>query len=512
MGQNKDSGADHKDSEELLVDSVYDEQEIEKQVKEMQPIFASYVTEAVKNNDQSIGEWLTGRLKKDLPEKTDEQINDIVDDILQTVKIQEEKSTSLHEAINSGRSRESWFANECRKATSGMTAQEAGKYLQTVDDAVSRANEEMTKTIMTSAGQVSQNPSLHGFIAEQYHVQTFNQNAAAKGSQYHAEVLGPTDHGYSKNSVDIVIKDKNGKIVRRYQSKYCENSKLTERAFDSGDYRGQRKLVPSEQAGDLSEKNATDHIEAPDGTSSTPLSSEKAKEIQNDAQTKGDWEKWDWNSLSSKDLAKGIGKNVAMAGAIGAAAGVGFDIVDKLASGQEIDPQKEVETAVKSGGDFMVKTGAAAALKVGSEKGILTLIPKGTPMSTLTNIAYVGVETAKTCAKVSNGEYTLREGIDEIQTTAVSTTAGIMISTAAAAKVGTALGTVFGPVGTVVGGVVGGAVGYIAGSSVGKAVTKGVHKVRDAITTFVKKAYCKIKEGAESIKSSIRSRINWLFT
>ena len=280
MEQNKNSEADQKNSDVLLVDSVYDEQELEKQAKEMQPIFVSYVTEAARNKDQSTEAWLTGRLKEDLPEKTDEEIHGIVDDILQTVKIQEEKSTSLHEAINSGRSRESWFANECRKATSGMTAQEAGKYLQTVDDAVSRANEEMTKTIMTSAGQVSQNPSLHGFIAEQYHVQTFNQNAAARGSQYHAEVLGPTDHGYSKNSVDIVIKDKNGKVVRRYQSKYCENSKLTERAFDSGDYRGQRKLVPSEQAGDLSGKNVTDHIEAPDGTSSTPLSSEKAKEIQ----------------------------------------------------------------------------------------------------------------------------------------------------------------------------------------------------------------------------------------
>ena len=203
-----------------------------------------------------------------------------------------------------------------------------------------------------------------------------------------------------KIPVDIVIKDKNGKIVRRYQSKYCENSKLTERAFDSGDYRGQRKLVPSEQAGDLSEKKkCTDHIEAPDGTSSTLCHRRRQKKFRVMQRPKAIGKSGTEIPSAQKIWQMGIGKNVAMAGAIGAAAGVGFDIVDKLASGQEIDPQKEVETAVKSGGDFMVKPRAAAALKVGSEKGILTLISTGTPMSTLTNIAYVGVGTAKTCAQ-----------------------------------------------------------------------------------------------------------------
>ncbi len=47
-----------------------------------------------------------------------------------------------------------------------------------------------------------------------------------------------------KNSVDLVIVDGEGKIVRKYQSKYFKDAKATEKAFKHGDYRGQRKLVP----------------------------------------------------------------------------------------------------------------------------------------------------------------------------------------------------------------------------------------------------------------------------
>ena len=107
--------------------------------------------------------------------------------------------------------------------------------------------ESLYKTITTQAGTISQNPRLDGFIAEQYHAQTFNMNAEATGSQYRAKVLEPTGNGYAKNSVDIVIVDGDGKVVRRYQSKYCKDAKATEQAFEHRDYRGQQKLVPEGQ-------------------------------------------------------------------------------------------------------------------------------------------------------------------------------------------------------------------------------------------------------------------------
>ncbi len=101
-----------------------------------------------------------------------------------------------------------------------MSAQEATKYLENLDGALQTANESLYRTITTQAGAISQNPRLDGFIAEQYHAQTFNMNAEATGSPYRAKVLEPTGNGYAKNSVDIVIVDGDGKVVRRC----CKNS------------------------------------------------------------------------------------------------------------------------------------------------------------------------------------------------------------------------------------------------------------------------------------------------
>lgn len=57
----------------------------------------------------------------------------------------------------------------------------------------------------------------------------------ANESLYRTKVLEPLGEGYTKNSVDIVIVDSDGKVVRRYQSKYCKDAKATEQAFAHGD-------------------------------------------------------------------------------------------------------------------------------------------------------------------------------------------------------------------------------------------------------------------------------------
>ena len=104
----------------------------------------------------------------------------------------------------------------------------------------------------------------------------FNLNAEATGSEYRAKVLEP-DGAYGKNSVDVVIVDGEGKIVKRYQCKYGQDSHATGEMFEKGDYRGQGKLIPD---GQEIEKKSSNVIEAPDGTTSKPLSKEKAKQMQ----------------------------------------------------------------------------------------------------------------------------------------------------------------------------------------------------------------------------------------
>ena len=281
-----------------------------------------------------------------------------------------------------------------------MSAQEAAKYLQNLDNALGSANNALYETIVTQNGTINLNPQLDGFIAEQYHAQTFNLNAEATNSQYRAKVLQPEGQGYGKNSVDVVIVDGNGKVVRRYQSKYCKDAESTLDAFNKGDYRGQRKLVPDGQETDI--KNATNVIEAPDGTTSNPLSKQSAKELQKEAQS-GKWNDLNWSEYKAKDLAIGIGKQAGQAALMGAAIGVGFNVAQKVWDGEPIDEEEIVETALISGADFGIKVATAGAIKVGVEKGVISVIPKGTPAGTIASIAHVGIENVKIIGKMATG-------------------------------------------------------------------------------------------------------------
>lgn len=471
----------------------------------LKPIQKKFMESYLEHRDSTpVDEWLRTEMAENLPDRSAEEIAQMSNEIITTLKVQEEKKASLEKAVANGRSKESWFASEMKSATSYMSAQETARYLQRLDGALTNANESLYRTLHTQAGVISQNPHLDGFIAEQYHAQTFNLNAEATGSPFRAKVLEPTGNGYAKNSVDIVIVDEDGQIVRRYQSKYCKDAEATARAFEHGDYRGQQKLVPEGQEQDIAKK-VTTVIEAPDGTSSTPLSKERAKELQEEAQS-GKWNDLNWNEYKAKDLAIGISKQAGQAALMGAAVGVGFDVAQKVWNGEEIKGEELVETAVVSGADFGVKAAAAGALKVGAEKGIIKVIPKGTPAGTIANIAYVAVENVKVVGKMATGELTVKEGLEKMEQTTVATVAGIAASTKGAA-IGAAVGSVLGPVGTVVGGFIGGTIGYMAGSKVGETIVKGVQKIRKTVTDGIKSAGKAIADGAKSFANGVRNSL-----
>lgn len=486
---------------ELLLDEEDKPILVEGECEELKPVIEDFVKSYTENSDKPVKTWLVSKMQEEMPEKTPEEIEAMVEEIIATIEVDEEKQESLNEAVKKGKSKESWFASETKKATSGMANQEAAKYLGELDDALKKANESLRETIHldTNSNIISQNPCLDGYIAEQYHAQTFNLNAKARGSQYEAKVLKP-DGAYAKNSVDIVIVDKEGRVVRRYQSKYCKDARATERAFEQGDYRGQQKLVPEGQENSINKK-CTIVLEAPDGTTSNPLEKNRAEQMRDEAQS-GNWNELNWNEYALKDLAKGIGKQAGHAAIQGAAIGVGMDVAQKLWNGEEIEADEIVETAITTGADFGVKAAAAGALKVGSEKEIIKVIPKGTPASTVANIAFVAVEDIKVLGKMADGELTAKEGLEKIEQTTVSTTAGLM-TMAEGAAIGETVGLVFGPIGAAVGGFVGGTLGYMAGSKVGEKVVKVAQKVRDKAVDVVKSVATGVKDAVTSVGSAI---------
>ncbi len=485
----------NEENEILAIDQIHSPILNEDECIEFKPIIRDFIGSYAKNKDKPVEEWLANKMQESLPDRSMEEIRKMTDEIITAVKISEEKKISLSKSVSNGRSKESWFASEMKQATSAMSAQESSKYLAGLDSALNDANGALYRTITTQAGKVSQNPRLDGFIAEQYHAQTFNMNAKASGSPYRAKVLEPNGSRYSKNSVDVVIKDGNGNVVKRYQSKYCKDADATIKAFEKGDYRGQQKLVPDGQQSGIGKK-CTNVISSPDGIKSNPLSKSRAEQMRNEAQS-GKWNDLNWNEYKAKDLALGIGKQTCYAALQGAVIGVGFDVAQKLWNGEDVNAEDVVETALTSGADFGVKVAAAGALKVGVEKDIIKVIPKGTPAGTIANIAFVAIENVKVIGKMATGDLSFKEGINKLEETTVSAVAGLA-AMAKGTALGVSVGTVFGPAGQAVGGFIGGTVGFIAGSTVGKTVVKGAQMLRDG----AKKAAKAIRTGAKNTAKS----------
>ena len=496
----------------LLIDDEFSPILIGSECEEFSPILQDFIRTGAKNSAESTENWLPQKLSEYLPEKSKEEIDTISHDIISSLEKTEEKKASLTRATESGRSRESWFASEMVTATSSMSPQETVQYLDAMQTAVDNSNSALYRTVTTQSGAISQNPHLDGFIAEQYHAQTFNMNATASGSEYRAEVLEPKPgETYAKNSVDVVIKDEVGKIVRRYQLQYCKDAAATQRAINNGKYTAQSYVVADGQVNDVVSK-CSNVIESPDGITSNPLSKESAEYMRDKAQS-GNMEKLDWNEYNTKTVAKNIAGQVGTAAVQGALINTGFYVADKVIKGEHIESEEVVETALKGGADFGVKTAAAGALKVAVEKDIITVIPKGVPGATYANIAFVAIEDVKVVGKMATGELTALEGIDKLEETTVSSVAGLAASAKGieiGAAVGAALGGPLAPVTTAIGSFIGGTVAFMAGSKFGQAVTKVRQKLRDCAISVIEKAGSTIRSGAQSIASGIRNAFSGL--
>lgn len=452
--------------------------------------FKSYMS---KDDETSDKEWLMEILQKNLPDKTPEEIEAMADEMLSAIEMNEANKLSLSDALKNNEKPEDWFFSKTKEAFQAVPAVVAAenvseaaptviaaKNLSEVDAALKESNLAMYKTITTKSGNISMNPRLDGYIAEQHHVQTFNLNAEAAGSNYRAKVLEPEPGTpYGKNSVDIVIYDKENPslYVRKYQSKYGKDALATEDLLKAGDYRGQRALVPDGQEQHI--ENWTNAIESPDGIKSEPLSKAEAEKLR-DAAQEGKWQNLDWNKIRTQELVKGIGKQAGIAGVLAAGLSVGIDVIQKVLNGEEIDWKDEGMLALESGLTAGSVVALSGALKVCSEQGILALIPKGTPVSLIASIVFVAIEDFKVLYKIAKGELSMDEGIGELAKTTVVVSAGLYTATHGAA-IGAAMGCVLGPVGSFVGALVGGMLGYIVGSGIAEKIIEIVKDIKDLI-------------------------------
>lgn len=486
----------------------------EKEVQEVRKTFQRFLKKYKENPKRETVEWLSEQIAEELPHKGKGEVRKLAEEITESINQYEQDLTELNKSCKLGTTKESWLAQKMLDGAKGMEINALGDYLKEIDQCMAQANQQMARTVLRADDDVSQNVNLDGFIAEQQHVNQFNARAALEKSPYRARVCVPESGQYGKNSVDVMIDNqKTGqKGVARYQMKYGRDSQATADLLKHGDYGNQRLVVPKEQVEEIKNrfpgKSVTDCI---GGTEEIPIHSDgleksQIKELQKNAQENRNIPKTDWNNFQTKELALNIGKQAGQVGIHAAFLGTGLHLVKNVISGDPLEADEAVETALVTGADAGVKAAAGGALKVVSEKELLSLLPPGTPAAVITKIACVGIENIKILLKVAKGELTMSEAMERMGRTSVSMYAGLSAG-AVGAGIGAAALSWIPLVGTVVGGVIGGIVGYTAGSKVGETIFESAKKVVKTGVKVIKK----IGEGVKNIASSIVDTVfSWL--
>lgn len=438
--------------------------------------------------DQPVEEWLDGEFAKypDIWEDEAER-RACSADVMDGIGNFRGEQRTLDAHMASGGNRAGYIEDVLTRGCKAEGVVLTARYAAGIDRAIDKANKLMADRVFTHKPDgsvdythVSESRNLEGNIAEADHANTFNIDAAAKESSVHAEV--PASNG--KNSVDILIKDANGKVVGRYQSKYGADAKATENQFGNR-YPGQRKLVPKGQDGEIS--GSTDHLEA-DGVESRPLSKENAVKMKENAQKTGKPREYDWNDANTKVICKHIGKKAVVSGLLA----VGFQgariLGRRIWNGVTGRKNQSVSDDLREFATSAAKSGAAAAgmaavsggLVVAAKKGLLGAAIKSVKGNVIANAACAAVENLKIVTKLGFGEISGTEALDLAGRTNCSLVGSLVIG-AKGASVGATIGMALGPVGAAVGGFVGGVAGCIAGSVVGEAVYEGAKKVCKAV-------------------------------
>lgn len=398
--------------------------------------------------------------------------------------------------------------NDPRVVANTLSANRANTYVDNVNSAICKSNEEILSALTTKTGEISQNPNLDGFIFEEHHAGTFNIDAAVKEENYYAKALKPElGETYGKNSVDMTIED-SSKIVRKYQAKAYKNANETAKSFydrqQGYKYKFQSKLVPSDQTGEI--PNSVDKLKFGE-VESKNISKEEIKNIQEKYQS-GDKEAVKFNFEKNVDtlaISKQLGKQAVINGTMGIGIGMALDVGTKLVSGEEVEVAEVIEAGVKTGTSMGLSTAVAGGIRVAVEKNVVPKVLTGVLAnnSVVGAVAASSVDMIGTAFKLGSGEINLGEATKRVGTSVGSAYGAIIAANwgygaAMAAIVG--LGTI-GAVGTIIGvgvALTAGAVCGIVGSKVGGAIAKGIGEISKPI---VNGAVEIVKAGVNVVKS-----------
>lgn len=128
----------------------------EEECQNIKQILKNFIESYIKYKDtMKLDKWLAFELKNNLDGISEDEAKSISDEIIDSLKTSEESKESLKKAIEQGRSKESWFASQVKKAISDMNNQEAAEYLQELYKVVSQSNKYLYGNVKTEEENIT---------------------------------------------------------------------------------------------------------------------------------------------------------------------------------------------------------------------------------------------------------------------------------------------------------------------------------------------------------------------
>jgi hypothetical protein len=372
--------------------------------------------------------------------------------------------------------------------SSGIGATQGDAYAGRVEAAIDKCQESLQNE---AARLENVDPDiLKGWLAEQWHAETFNVSAAAKGSNLSAQVPGDNQTGR-----DVVYGDPSQPTYA--ELKYSKSAERIATELNNPGYENSAKVVPSDQLDsvrDIARRRALynqdhnrdkaaqyedtairaqDHIEQ-NGISSKPLSEARAKEIADDSKQDGeiDPDKYGLQSeafVEWSDVARQGGESALVAAALSAAISASthiWPILKDAIDRGEIDPkliQNLGNSVFESASSAGLRGGVAGCLTVACKTGLMGEFLNGVSPNAIGMATTMALNSIKYSIRMHQGTMSHQDFVHRSLRDASALTGGLY---------GAAVGQMIIPIP-----LLGALVGNLVGATLGATAYQGAHQV-----------------------------------
>ena len=113
----------------------------EEAASKLHPLMEKFIGAYAENTDVADGSWIDEQLKSELPDKSDEEILAIREEIRKSVQSWDENMKSLDEACAQGQTKEEWLEGKLQEASAGVSVEDYGNGLALTSAALHQENQ-----------------------------------------------------------------------------------------------------------------------------------------------------------------------------------------------------------------------------------------------------------------------------------------------------------------------------------------------------------------------------------